>query len=455
MAHITLERRTFLRGLGTVIALPFMESLLPSARLSAAEVKVIGSGLSKSGHPIRMAYVYTPNGVNMGDWRVSGTGKKFELSKSLSSLAPVKNDISVISDLSQKNATGGADGPGDHARANATFLTGVRARKTAGSDIQLGISADQVAAQQIGDRTPLPSLELSCDRVRKAGSCDSGYSCAYQFNLSWANEQTPVLAESNPRAAFERLFGAGEQRDAALQRRLAQRSSILDYVLEDAKSLGRQLGANDRRKLEEYLSGVRDVERRIEQAEKGQRNRPDMKMPDATPAEYEQHIALMFDLMVAAFQTDTTRISTFLTAHDGSDRSFKKLGVTDGHHTISHHLKDPAKLASIAKIDTFYAEQFSRFLQRLKSIKEGDGTLLDNCMIVYGSGISDGNRHNHNDLPVILAGRAGGTIASGRHLQLGKEIPMTNLYISMLERMGVQAERVGDSSGKLEQIATA
>ena len=444
------SRRRFLRGLGTLMALPALEATAPFAARAAAAKTGAASSL-----PLRMAFVYTPNGKNMEHWTPGKDGSSYDLSPTRAPLKDLKSEFQVISGLKHEKARANGDGGGDHARANASFLTGVQARKTAGADIRNGISIDQVAANDIGQLTRLPSLELSCDEARRAGNCDSGYSCAYQFNLAWKSETTPLAPERDPKLAFERLFGSGggsSEEDAARAKREFFNKSVLDFVMEDARSLQKHLGYTDKQKLDEYLSSVRDIERRLTSADQFSKSMPDYKKPTGIPESYQEHIRLMFDLQVLAFQTDTTRISTFLLAHDGSNRSFPEIGVPDAHHGISHHQRDAAKLEKIAKIDTYYSEQFAYFLQKLKSIKEGNGTLLDNCMIVFGSGISDPDRHNHDDLPVILAGGGGGTLKKGRHLRLREDTPMCNLYLSMMDRMGVKTANFGDSTGKLEVI---
>ena len=444
------SRRRFLRGLGTLMALPALEATAPFAARAAAAKTGAAASL-----PLRMAFVYSPNGKNMEHWTPKKDGSSYDLSPTLAPLKDLKSEFQVISGLKHEKARANGDGGGDHARANASFLTGVQARKTAGADIRNGISIDQLAANDIGQLTRLPSLELSCDEARRAGNCDSGYSCSYQFNLAWKSETTPLAPERDPKLAFERLFGSGgggSEEDAARAKREFFNKSVLDFVMEDARSLQKHLGYTDKQKLDEYLSSVRDIERRLTSADQFSKSMPDYKKPTGIPESYQEHIRLMFDLQVLAFQTDTTRISTFLLAHDGSNRSFPEIGVPDAHHGISHHQRDAAKLEKIAKIDTYYSEQFAYFLQKLKSIKEGNGTLLDNCMIVFGSGISDPDRHSHDDLPVILAGGGGGTLKKGRHLRLREDTPMCNLYLSMMDRMGVKTSEFGDSTGKLDAI---
>jgi hypothetical protein len=442
-----LPRRTFLRGLGTAIALPVLDVMLPAVQAGASAPG--GTGL-----PRRMAFIYIPNGAHMADWTPRGTGTDFELPPTLEPLQPVKDRVLVLSGLAHDKARANGDGAGDHARASATFLTGCQARKTAGADIRVGISVDQVAAGRIGSQTRVPSLELGCDKSHLAGNCDSGYSCAYSFNISWRTESTPLPPEVNPRSVFERLFAGGSpaENDEARIRRRRQQKSVLDFALEDARQLRSNLGATDRRKLDEYLAAVRELEQRIEREESFAAVRPDMAPPSGIPEEYAAHIRLMFDLLALAFRTDTTRIATFILAHDGSNRPYPFIGVNEGHHDLSHHGGDAAKQEKIARINRFHLTQLAYFLEKLNGVPEGEGTLLDQCMIVYGAAISDGNSHNHADLPVLLAGRGGGTVGSGRHLVVPKETPMTNLYLSLLGRMGVTAERLGDSTGTLEGL---
>lgn len=438
-----IPRRTALRGLGATVALPWLNAMNTTAAGATA--------------PRRLAFVYVPNGKNMKEWTPKGTSSGLRLSSTLQPLAAHQRDITVISGLAQKSGTAGRDGAGDHARANATYLTGVRARKTAGSDIRVGISIDQVAAQKVGHLTRLPSLELSCDRARQSGRCDSGYSCAYQYNLSWQSPTTPMAPESNPRLAFDRLFGSGdESTDPKIRaRERTYQSSILDFVLEDAKRLQKKLGATDQRKLDEYLTAVRDVEKRIENSRKFDASLSvgERRQAIREGEGFQQQIRMMFDLMTLAFQTDTTRICTFLLAHDGSDRSYPFIGVRDAHHRISHHGRDAGKLSRIARIDRFHVEQFAYFLDKLKAEREGDRRLLDNCMIMYGSGLADGDRHEHHNLPTILAGSGGGTIRTGRRLVVPRHTPMTNLFLSLTDRMGLKETRFGDSTGRLEAIA--
>lgn len=444
-------RRAFLRGLGASVALPGLGSL------GMARVAAGARGVSASGAPLRMAYFCLPNGVIMDKWRPQGGGKELVFNDSMKSLKKFRNDLQILKGLEQANGWAGRDGAGDHARGTATFLTGSRPRKTAGADIRLGISVDQMAANHLGRETRFPSLELSCDGVRQSGRCDSGYSCAYQYNLSWRSATQPMTPESNPRLVFERLFGGGSQmeREENRARRRTEQLSILDFVLDDAKAMEKHLGRNDQQKLDEYMTGVREIEQRIEKAGSfGPPPDPGVPAPaNGIPGPYHEHIRLMFDMMILAFRTDQTRIASFLLAHDGSNRNFPTHGVNEGHHGLSHHGGDRAKMDKIARIDTFYLEQFAYFLERMRSTKDVDGKpLLYNSMIVWGGGLSDGNRHSHNDLPVILAGHAGGKFRTGRHVDLKTDVPLNNLYLRMLGEVGAPAGRLGDSTGILKEV---
>jgi hypothetical protein len=441
-----LSRRSLLRGLGTAVALPWLESLrLPGSARAAAAAAI----------PTRMAFLYIPNGVHVPRWRPQGEGADFRFGPTHEPLAGFKDDLQVITGLAHRTGSAGADGAGDHARASASFLTGVRPRKTAGVDIRAGISVDQIAATAIGGQTRFPSLELSCDGTRRSGGCDSGYACAYQFNIAWKSERQPLSPESNPRLVFERLFGAGKgaERAANLTARRETQKSILDFVAADAAALERRLAAADRHKLEEYLTGLREIERQVARFDRTLPDVPDLDLPDRPPPAYGEHIRLLADMLVLAFQTDSTRIGTFLLAHDGSNRTFPEIGIGDGHHHLSHHQGKEEMLEKIARIDRFYAEQFAYLLGRLREVKEADGrSLLDHSMVVYASGLSDGNRHNHDDLPVILAGGAGGRLAGGRHVKLPGEQPMTNLYLTMLDLVGAPQQAFGDSTGPLDAV---
>ena len=439
MTSSKITRRSILRGLGVSLAIPSLESF------------AVGG---VSGIPLRMGFTYIPNGVIMDEWRPLETGPLKSLPNSLQPLQNHTADFQVISGLNHTKAYANGDGGGDHARANATFLTGCQARKTAGKDIKVGVSVDQIAADAIGDKTKLRSLELSCDGVRRSGKCDSGYSCAYQYNLSWKTESMPMVPESNPRLVFERLFGNASSptdRKGQLKRR-ALNKSILDFALQGASNFNKRLGKLDQEKLSEYFTSVRELEKRIEREEKNWEKLPDLKSPVGIPENYRAHLRLMFDMMVLAFQSDSTRISSFLLAHDGSNRSFRDIGVPEGHHSLSHHKNDPEKIKKLAKIDQFYSEQFAYFIDKLSTTQEIDGSrLLDHCMIVFGGGISDGNRHRHSDLPVLLAGGSSHGLTTGRHVDY-EGVPMTNLYLGMLDRAGVQASQVGDSSGLIKDL---
>jgi hypothetical protein len=436
--------------LGAAVALPFLDAMAPSVlRAGVASTASTTAGAS----PVRMAMFFLPNGMNMTQFLPEGTGTDWELPATLEPLADVKNDISVLSGLALDNARAKGDGAGDHARSAAAFLTGAHPHKTAGADIHLGVSVDQVAANAIGGQTRLPSLELGLDKGQLAGECDSGYSCAYVSNISWQSPTAPMPHEINPAAVFERLFGSDDERDRA--RRLRERKSILDFVSDDSKSLSRKLGQSDQLKLDEFTTSIREIEKRVEKARtQTEQARPTMAKPAGIPEDFAEHFRLMTDLMVLAFQMDLTRVSTFMVAHDGSDRTFRWLGISEGHHALSHHGGNKDKLEQIAKIDHFHIEQFAYFLKRLKETKEGERTLLDNSMVAFGCGIGDGNRHNHNDLPILLAGRGGGTIDAGRHIKFDRDTPLCNLYLSMLDRMGVKPDRFGDSTGTLSELTT-
>ena len=443
---IQIHRRTFLRGLGTAIALPSLEVMFSSRSAAAGSVKF----------PTRMAFIYIPNGVIQNKWNVKEEGSNYKFSPTLEPLSNFRKDMIIFSGLAHEKAEANGDGAGDHARANATFLTGCQARKTSGENIRLGVSVDQVAAQKLGSQTRLPSLELSSDGARLSGRCDSGYSCAYQFNLAWKNGTTPVPPESNPQAVFNRLFAGGSKKEAdeASQRRNILRKSVLDFALEDAKQLEGRLGYTDKRKLNEYLESVREIEKRVEAASESQSELPKgFSKPMGKPRDFGEHVKLMGDMMALAFQTDTTRIASYLLAHDGDNRSYPNLGVRHGHHSISHHGNNAEKVAALAKINRYHCALLAHFLGRLKSIKEGDGTLLDHSMIIYGGAIGDGNRHTHYDLPVILAGKGNGAVNVGRHLVYPRHTPMANLFLTMLDIFGAPTDRLGDSSGRLKGLS--
>ena len=445
-----VSRRTLLRGVGAAIALPALDAMMPAlARAGSAASKI---------SPTRLVFVYVPNGIDMRNWTPAAEGRAFSLPKILSPLEAVQDDVMVLSGLMDHGGEALGDGPGDHARASASFLTGVHPRKTAGADVQAGISVDQLAAQKIGSATRLASLELGCEDGHLAGNCDSGYSCAYVNSISW---RTPTVAnppEVNPRAVFERLFGSDENAgDPQARLRITRyQRSILDLVADDTRRLEGGLGRTDRRKLDEYFTAIREVERQVEMTEKqiasNAEAAPSLAKPDGIPIEFAEHSRLMFDLLTIALQTDTTRISTFMLAREGSNRSYREIGVSEGHHGLSHHRNDPALMDKVAAINHHHMMQFAYFLGKLKKTSEGEGSLLDNTIVLYGSGISDGNKHNHDDLPVLLAG---GTRAfkTGRHVSYQNGAPITNLYLTMLDAAGVATEHFGDSQGRLQFLS--
>jgi hypothetical protein len=439
-----LPRRTFLRGLGTAIALPMLDAMSPALANTAR---------LKGKPPTRMAFVYVPNGIDMTRWTPNSDGSSFKFSEIIEPLEPYREKMLVLTGLTQNNGRALGDGPGDHARASATFLTGVHPRKTAGADIEVGISADQVAAQAIGGATRFASIELGCEDGRLVGSCDSGYSCAYSNSISWRTANTPNPPEINPRLVFERFFGDVEAGldPAAMARRDAYKKSILDFVRDDAGRLRGELGPSDQRKLDEYLTGVREIEQRIEKSRTA--IAPPIEKPAGIPIEYHEHARLMFDLMKVAFRTDMTRVATFMMGREGSNRAYREIGVSDPHHGLSHHRNNRDWLDKIAKINRYHVEQFVYFIEGLNSAQDGDGTLLDNTMVVYGSGLSDGNRHTHHDLPCMLVGGTSASIKTGRHIMYPKDTPMNNLFVSMLDRVGVPVETLGDSTGKLTELS--
>ena len=451
-AQAGFSRRHFLRGLGAAIALPAFGSLVPSSLMAAASTKL---AVTPTGAPLRTAFLYFPNGAIPAAWWPTKEGTDFELSKTLQPLADLRQHLQVVGGLDDHSAEAHEDGGGDHARANGTFLTGVRLKKSA-TDIHAGISIDQVFAQQIGHLTRFRSLELTCESERPSGACDSGYSCAYQYNLSWSSPTTPMAAESNPRLVFERLFGAGPpgQRAESLRQRRAEQRSILDFVMQDAKAMERRLNYTDQAKLDQYLTGVRELELRIHQAEKlGDPKDPMVPTPAAIPASYAQHMDLLFDILALAFQTDSTRIATMALAHDGSNRSFSDIGIPEGHHDLSHHFENAEKIKKVSDIDLWYVQQFAKFLRKLDAVKDTDGnSILHNSMIVYGSGNADGNRHSHTNLPLILAGSGGGALTTGRYVK-HPSVPMSNMFLTLGDRLGLSdIPRFGESTGRLSNV---
>jgi len=447
-----LSRRHFLRGLGTCIALPAFESL-GAWRLLAANP--VAAGPSGSGAPVRAAFLFFPNGAIPAAWWPKEAGPSFEFSRTLKPLEPLRPHLQLLGGLDHKSAEGGPDGGGDHARGNGVFLTGVRLKKSA-TDIRAGVSIDQAIAGEIGHLTRFPSLELSSDAIRTSGACDSGYACAYQFNLSWRSASSPLAAEANPRKVFERLFGVGEQgeRGQNLRRRQQEQRSVLDFVLDDARAMNRRLIGRDRDKLDQYLTGVREIETSIQKAEEfGQVKDPGVAAPSGIPQDRAQYVQVMFDMLALAFQTDSTRVATLLLGHDGDNRSLPEIGIAEGHHDLSHHFNSEEKIQKLMEIDLWYAQQLAAFLQKLETIQDVDGrSLLHNSMILYGSGNADGNRHTHSNLPLILAGAGGGSLTPGRYVRHGSK-PMTNLLLSLAGRMGARGlQTFGDSSGPLGDL---
>jgi hypothetical protein len=443
MKRTLLSRRTLLRGIGATVALPWLEAM--------GQLTAYAAGPSAPGRPTapnRLAFLYVPNGKDMPNWTPRGEGRLTDLPQILAPLASVKDDVIALTGLTADKARPYGDGGGDHARAMAAFLTGVHPRKTDGTDICAGTSVDQLAAQRIGELTRLPSLELGGEGGSMAGNCDSGYSCVYSSTMSWKSSTQPLPKEINPKLVFERLFGQGGPERA--QRDLA-RKSVLDFIRDDSRTLVAGVGAADRQKLDEYFTSIREIELRMQRAA----SLPPVTVPAGatapagTPENYAEHLRLLCDMIVLAFQADVTRVCTMVLANEGSNKSYPELGVNEGHHELSHHGHDPEKIRKVRTINVFHVTQLAYLLKRLKSIREGEGTLLDHSMIVYGCGNSDGDRHNHDDLPILLAGRGGGTISTGRHLRFKDETPVTNLWKSLLERMDVRAPFIGDSTGAL------
>jgi hypothetical protein len=437
-----LPRRTFLKGVGTMIALPMLDAMTPALAATSAA-------------PVRLAFVYVPNGIVMKHWTPKAAGKDFEFTRILKPLETFREDLFVLAGLDDHNGNALGDGPGDHARAGAAILTGVHCKKTAGADIQNGISADQIAAKALAAKTRFASLELGCEDSRTVGNCDSGYSCAYTNSISWRSTTTPMPPEINPRMAFERLFGTNDYSldPETRARRANYRKSILDLVREDTQKLNKNLGQADRRKIDEYLYAVREIEKRIENAEKdNQQVKPAIDKPAGIPITFPEYAKLMFDLQLIAFQSDYTRVTTLMLGREGSNRVYPEIEVPDPHHPLTHHRNNEEWIEKVTKINCLHVEVFSYFLEKLKATKEGSGSLLDHSMVVYLAGLNDGNRHLHEDLPVLLAGRGDGSLKPGRHIIYKRGTPITNLYMTLLDRMGVQPETIGDSTGKLEHL---
>ena len=434
-----LPRRTLLKGVGATLALPLLDAMVPAATALA----------KTAAKPVRrLGYVFMPMGCDLSRWTPPGGDRLDKLSPILSSLEPVKQDVTIISNMELANAY-----PGSHATSNSAFLSAAKAKMTESTDYYLGTTADQIAAQHIGQSTQLPSLEMAMDLLKLVGQCDNGYACVYQNNLSWSSPTTPLPAEAHPRIVFESLFGEGgtaEERRAALQKR----ASLLDSVGEELARLQRDLGPADRSKLDEYLTSVREVERRIQTAEAdaAQNDLPDLDRPLGVPASYADHARPMFDLQVLALQGDVTRVITFQLARETSNRTYPEIGVPDPHHPLSHHGNNPEKVARMAKINTFHVSLFAEFLQKLKKTTDGNGSLLDHSLYLYGSGMGNPNLHDHTNLPTIVAGGAAGKMRGGRHIRYDKPTPLANLHLSLLNKVSVPMDSFADSTGTIDEL---
>lgn len=449
----SVNRRRFLKGVGVSVALPALSSFSISNSLATEPLCLAAT--TGSGVPLRTAFVFFPNGAIPDLWWPQGEQQEFTFGPTLAPLESMRDSLQVMQGLDQVNANRGNDGGGDHARGNSVFLTGVRIKKST-TDIRAGVSIDQAIAKEVGHLTRFPSLELSCFTDRKTGTCDTGYSCAYQSNVSWKTPTNPMTPESNPRKVFERMFGEGihGKRTANAKLRMMNRRSVLDFVMTDARQMQNRLARHDQDKLNQYLNGIREVEIRIQNLEKfGLPVDPDLPTPAGVPTTHGEHIEIMYEMLLLAFQTDSTRVATLMMAHDGDNRSHEELGIREGHHQLSHHQLQPDRIAKVGRIDRWYVQKFANFLQRLDSIEDIDGkSMLHNSMILYGSGNADGNQHTHENLPILLAGHGGGTLKSGRFVKHGSQ-PATNLFLSMADRMGVQElTRFGDSTGRLNDV---
>ncbi len=436
----SISRRTVLRGAGSVLALPLLDAMIPAMTATAA-TPLAPQKLR------RLGYIYMPMGFNPKEWIPSGDNLR-KLPSSLSPLEKVKQSVAVITGTDLQNAY-----PGSHATSNSAFLSAARAKRTESTDYFNGITVDQVAAKQIGKQTQLPSLELSMDLLSTVGQCDNGYACVYQNNLAWASPTTPLPSEAHPRMVFETLFGDGgtpKEREVARKRR----ASLLDSVAVEVKRLQKDLGAGDRNKIDEYLTSIREVERRIANAESTAKENPlpDLDRPVGVPAAYRDHARLMFDLQLLAFQGDITRIVTFQLAREASTRSYPEIGVPEPHHPVTHHGKDPKKLAKVAKINQFHVSLFAEFLEKMAAIPEGDGTLLDHSLYLYGSGMGDPDAHDHTNLPILVAGGAAGKMKGGRHIKFEKPEPLSNLHLTLLNKVGVKLDKFADSTGTVEEL---
>ena len=439
-----LSRRTFLRGAGVALGLPFLEAMTPAFAQSAAA------------NPVRLAWFYLPNGIDMRHWTPGNDGPLAgmgALPEILAPLGSIRDDVMVLSNLTANWGRPLQVGAGDHGRALAAYMTGFEVQREL-TDLEVGVSADQIAAQAIGNRTRLPSLEVGLEESRMAGNCDNEYSCAYVYNVSWKTPTQPLPPISDPRLLFERLFGSGvAEPPEARARRLAMRQSILDRVIDDTERLVSTLGGTDRRKLDEYLTSIREIERQVQRAATdGITIEPGIQKPFGIPVEFRDYFRLMTDMMLIAFKADITRVSTMMVGREGSTRSYAEIGVPDGHHPLTHHMGNMSMLDRVRKINVLHATLFAEFLRKLKDTPEGDSNLLDQSLIVYGAGIADGNVHTHDQLPTVLAGRGGGSVRPGRHITYQRETPVTNLFTSMIERVGVPPEYLGDSTGPLHGL---
>jgi hypothetical protein len=439
-----LSRRTFLRGAGTAVALPFLDAMIPALAAQSAT------------KPIRMAFVYVPNGIIMGNWNPTYEGELRELPRTLKPLEPFKKDITLLGNLTHNSGRALLDGPGDHGRCAGSYLTGVQVKKSL-VDIKASVSCDQLVANEIGKQTRFPSLEIGIEDARQAGDCDSGYSCAYTNNLAWRNETQPLPPILDPRSLFDRLFGE----DAALSpearaQKNRYRQSILDFISEDTRALQRTLGPTDKRKLDEYLGSIRDIEVRIQKTEKDNAQiDPHMEKPYGIPQDFAEHFKLMTDMLTIAFQADLTRVITFLVTREGSSRAYREIGISDGHHPLTHHRNQIELMDKVSEINLYHVQQFTKWIEVLKGLQEPGGSILDNSMIVYGAGLSDGNAHLHHDLPTLIAGRGGNFIKSGRRIVYRRETPMCNLFLTMMDRMGYPMDHFGDSTGHLAGLDLA
>jgi hypothetical protein len=434
-----LERRTFLRGMGAAVALPFLDAMTPAMA-------------APSTRPVRMAFVYVPNGIDMRHWNPVYEGTLAELPQTLAPLAPLKNDVLLLGNLTHNTGRALLDGPGDHGRCCGSYLTGVQVKKTV-TDIKASVSCDQLVANEIGAQTRFPSLEIGLEDARQAGDCDSGYSCAYTNNLAWRSETQPLPPILDPRALFERLFGDGaELTPDARARRALHRRSILDFISDDARSLRGALGPTDQRKLDEYLGSIRSIEQQLARAERESAVDPHMDKPYGVPSDFAEHFQLMTRMITVAFQADLTRVVTFLVTREGTSRAYREIGIPDGHHPLTHHRNQVELMDKVARINRYHVEQFAAWLAALKAAQEDEGSVLDNSMIVYGAGLADGNAHTHHDLPTLIAGRGGNFVKPGRRVVYRRETPMCNLFLTMMDRMGARMDHFGDATGHLNGL---